>query len=140
MPEPSATSRLLRAIGYPEEVTGDSAKCILQVDNGEITASDDGSRLVLRASLMPCGEESAAEKIQTLVGFAAGRMLRESAVLAYDPQADAVILWQATNSHAGPMALRAFFEQFTASWDWWRERVTELESPTPTFPEVMFRP
>ena len=41
---------------------------------------------------------------------------------------------------ADALALRAFFRAFTASWDWWRARAAELESPQPSFPEVMIRP
>ena len=46
----------------------------------------------------------------------------------------------ATPSDADALALREFFRSFTASWDWWRARAAELESPQPSIPEVMIRP
>ena len=130
-------ARLARAIGYPDPVPADAAGATLLVDGQEVAATEEGGRALLMATVAagPSGETLAS-----LAGYAAGRALREEAVLAYDPKADAALLWQAAPSGAGALALRDFFRDFTASWDWWRARAAELESPQPSFPEVMIRP
>ena len=130
-------ARLARAIGYPDAVAADAARVALLVDGAEVVASEEGGRALLHATV--CAAPSDAI-LASLAGFAAGRALREEAVLAYEPKADAAILWQAAPAAADALALRAFFRAFTASWDWWRARAAELESPQPSFPEVMIRP
>ena len=130
-------ARLARAIGYPDAVAADAARVALLVDGAEVVASEDGGRALLHATV--CAAPSDAI-LASLAGFAAGRALREEAVLAYEPKEDAAILWQAAPAAADALALRAFFRAFTASWDWWRARAAELESPQPSFPEVMIRP
>ncbi len=130
-------ARLARAIGYPDAVAADAARAALLVDGAEMVASDEGGRAILQATVAVGPSD---ETLAALAGFAAGRILREEAVLAYEPKADAALLWQAAPQGADALALRAFFRTFTASWDWWRARAAELESPKPSFPEVMIRP
>ena len=130
-------ARLARAIGYPDAVAADAARAALLVDGAELVASDEGGRAILQATVAVGPSD---ETLAALAGFAAGRILREEAVLAYEPKADAALLWQAAPQGADALALRAFFRTFTASWDWWRARAAELESPKPSFPEVMIRP
>lgn len=130
-------ARLARAIGYPDAVAADAASATLLVDGEELVASDEGGRAILRANVVAAPSDGT---LASLAGFAAGRILREEAVLAYEPKADVAILWQAVPSDADALALRDFFRSFTASWDWWRARAAELESPQPSFPEVMIRP
>ena len=130
-------ARLARAIGYPDVLAADAAQATLLVDGAEVVASDEGGRALLQAAVAAAPSD---QMLASLAGFAAGRVLREEAVLAYEPKADAALLWQAAPQGADALALRAFFRAFTASWDWWRARVSELESPKPSFPEVMIRP
>jgi len=130
-------ARLARAIGYPDAVAADAARAALLVDGAEVVASDEGGRALLQATVAAAPSD---ETLASLAGFAAGRILREEAVLAYEPKADAALLWQAAPPDADALALRAFFRTFTASWDWWRARAAELENPQPSFPEVMIRP
>ena len=130
-------ARLARAIGYPDAVAADSARVALLVDGAEVVASEEGGRAILQATVAAGPSD---ELLTALAGFAAGRILREEAVLAYEPKTDAALLWQAAPAGADALALRAFFRAFTASWDWWRARVAELENPKPSFPEVMIRP
>jgi hypothetical protein len=130
-------ARLARAIGYPDAVAADAARAALLVDGAEVVATEEGGRAILQAAVASGPSD---ETLLALAGFAAGRILREEAVLAYEPKADAALLWQAAPQGADALALRAFFRAFTASWDWWRARVSELESPKPSFPEVMIRP
>ena len=130
-------ARLARAIGYPDAVAADVARAALLVDGAEVVASEEGGRAILQATVAAGPSD---EILAALAGFAAGRILREEAVLAYEPKADAALLWQAAPQGTDALALRAFFRTFTASWDWWRARAAELESPKPSFPEVMIRP
>ena len=130
-------ARLARAIGYPDAVAADAARAALLVDGAEVVASEEGGRAILQATV---AAEPSDDVLSSLAGFAAGRILREEAVLAYEPKADAALLWQAAPAGADALALRAFFRAFTASWDWWRARVADLERPQPSFPEVMIRP
>ncbi len=130
-------ARLARAIGYPDAVAADAARAALLVDGEEVVASDEGGRALLQANVAATPSD---ETLASLAGFAAGRIMREEAVLAYEPKADVAILWQAAPSDADALVLRDFFRSFTASWDWWRARAAELESPQPSFPEVMIRP
>ena len=130
-------ARLARAIGYPDAVAADSARVALLVDGAEVVASEEGGRAILQATVAAGPSD---ELLTALAGFAAGRILREEAVLAYEPKTDAALLWQAAPRDSDALSLRTFFRAFTASWDWWRARVSELESPKPSFPEVMIRP
>ena len=130
-------ARLARAIGYPDAVAADASRVALLVDGAEVVATDEGGRALLQATVAAAPSD---ETLASLAGFAAGRVLREEAVLAYEPKADVALLWQAAPSDADALALREFFRSFTASWDWWRARAAELESPQPSFPEVMIRP
>ena len=134
----NAIGRLARAIGYPDEIPSGASSCALLVDDAEVNVSEEDGRLLLQVALVPCGERDGL--LETLASYAAGRVLREDAVLSYDPQSDSVVLWQAVSVNADAMELREFFERFAASWDWWRARVQEILSPKPTFPEVMIRP
>ena len=81
-------------------------------------------------------EESALVR---LAGFAAGRVLKEEATLAWEPREGELILWQGIPAAASDEALKRAFEVFTASCDWWRDRVRE-EDVGERVPEMMIRP
>ena len=114
----SAIERLAEAIGYPDRMPEGSLMATLRVDGAEISAAVTGDRLVLSQRLT-----DAADKLPALVGYAAGRMLREEAVLAYGD--GAAFLWQDAPAGAGEQALVRLFESFMDSCDWWRARVEE---------------
>ena len=99
-------ARLARAIGYPDAVAADAARAALLVDGEEVVASDEGGRAILQANVAATPSD---ETLVSLAGFAAGRILREEAVLAYEPKADVALLWQAAPSDADALALREFF-------------------------------
>ena len=61
--------------------------------------------------------------IPTLAAYAAGRMLREDATLAYGKHS--TFLWQDASADASDQALVRLFETFVDSCDWWRARVDE---------------
>ena len=134
----TAIERLLEAIGYPERAPDDASSFTLQVDGGEIVALEDGDRIRLVCRLT---DDDAA--LPSLARFAAGRMLREEAILAFgeingptdqpiNRQTDqptnrpTAFLWQDVAADADTHALRRLFETFADSCDWWRARTAEL--------------
>ena len=135
----TAIERLAEAIGYPDRVPEGALAATLRVDGAEISAAVTGERIVLSQRLT-----DEADKLPTLAGFAAGRMLREEAVLATPPSEGSPFLWQEAPASAGAPALRRFFESFMDSCDWWRARVDALrgnaEVATAVPETMMIRP
>ena len=139
----TAIARLADAIGYPEKVPDDSVVFTLRVDGAEILAEETGGRIVLEFAL-----SEDASVLQSLAGYAAGRMLREEAALAFGsihapghsgPQA---FLWQDEDASADARSLLRLFETFMDSCDWWRERVNALRrsEAVPPPEAMMIRP
>ena len=131
----TAIRSLATAIGYPEEVDTASESFVFSVDGGRIEASVERGRLILVRELASSGDIDLAQ----FAGYAAGRVLREEAVLAYDPTDDRLILWQDMPADADAGLLRRFFEVFAASCDWWLARV-DGASPAASVPEMTIRP
>lgn len=128
--------RLAKAIGYPEEeLSPAGGASSLKVDGYEVRVEESGGRLVMTCSL-GSPEESALVR---LAGFAAGRVLKEEATLAWEPREGELILWQGIPAASSDEALKRAFEVFTASCDWWRDRVRE-EDVGERVPEMMIRP
>ena len=126
--------RLLVAIGYPERMSGGSTPFTLRVDGMEIIAEEMDERLVL--SYVLSVEESL---LPTLAAYAAGRMLRENAVLAYGKVAGlqpSAFLWQDAPADADVRDLVRFFETFMDSCDWWRDRVNSLRGGEAEIPDA----
>ena len=138
----SSIERLAEAIGYPEAVPVGATAFTFAVDETEITARESGGRLLLERVLWQAaeGDELASRIPGELARYAAGRVLREEATVAWDPRRDAAILWQDIPASAPEDRLRRFFEVFTASCDWWADRLKEILTPEPTFPEMVIRP
>ncbi len=126
---------LAKAIGYPEEVPSGVASFSFSVDDGIVEASVEKNRLLLTHSLSAAADTD----LVRLADYAAGRVLREEATLAYDPAIDCVILWQDLPVSADAGLLRRFFEVFVASCDWWQARVRGGEAAS-AIPEMMIRP
>ena len=119
--------RLLSAIGYPERMSDTSVAFTLRVDGSEVVAEEMNGRLVLSHALTD--DESL---LPTLATYAAGRMLKESATLAYGslqasrPSNHQAFLWQDVSADANAHELLRLFETFIDSCDWWRIRVDAL--------------
>ena len=126
----TAIERLAEAIGYPDRIPDGALAVTLRVDDAEVLASVTGDRLVLSQRLT-----DDAGKLPTLAGYAAGRMLREEAVLTYGD--GAAFLWQDASADAGG-------QELVDSCDWWRDRVAERrdEGAAAGMPlaEMMIRP
>lgn len=131
----TAVERLALAIGYPDRMPEGSLTATLRVDGAEVSAAVTSDRIVLSQRLT---DES--DKLPALAGYAAGRMLREEAVLAYGD--GAAFLWQDASANASEQALVRLFESFMDSCDWWRARVekSRAEEERTEFPEMMIRP
>ena len=130
----TAIERLAEAIGYPDRMPEGSLFATLRVDGAEVSAAVTGDRLVLSQRLT-----DAADKLPALAGYAAGRMLREEAVLTYGD--GVAFLWQDAPAGAGEQVLMRLFESFMDSCDWWRARVESSRAEEKTeFPEMMIRP
>ncbi len=130
----TAIERLAGAIGYPDRMPEGALAATLRVDGVEVSAATTADRITLSLRLT-----DAADKLPALAGYAAGRMLREEAVLAYGD--GAAFLWQDAPAGAGDQALVRLFESFMDSCDWWRARVEGPKSEGGAeFPEMMIRP
>jgi len=139
----TSVNRLAASIGYPETVPEDATSFAFAVDGGEVLARETGGRLVLSRVLWRESEADpavAARVPSDLAGFAAGRILREEAVLAWDPQEAAAFLWQDAAATLPDDRLRRFFEVFATSCDWWLDRVNGAAEETPHFPEMLIMP
>ena len=138
----TTTERLLEAIGYPERTPRGTSPVTLRVDGAEVAVEEADGRLVLSCAL---AEGDAL--LPALAGYAAGRMLKESATLAYGevpghaPQSStAAFLWQDAPLDADGRELLRLFETFMDSCDWWRARVDALRGEAaeePAAPELV---
>ena len=133
----TAVEKLVAAIGYPERMSGGGGSAVLRVDGMEIVAEETDRRI--RLSYVLTDDEAL---LPTLAAYAAGRMLKEEAVLSYgDGRA---FLWQEAPADADARAMLRLFETFMDSCDWWRERVDALrgnaEVATAVPETMMIRP
>ncbi len=132
----TAIGRLIDAIGYPERAPEGAASFTLRIDGMEILAEERDGRLILSRALT-----DSDELVPTLAGYAAGRLLREEAVLAAEPNAHGAFLWQDAPATADPQSLVRLFETFLDSCDWWRSRVAgDAPGTSEPVPEMMIRP
>lgn len=137
----NAIETLAKAIGYPDAIPADCRDYLLAVDDFEVRAQVSGERLRLTATVLtPLRDGTDEAVLAELAGYVPGRILKEEAVLAWDPEADSVILWQEFPTAVGADDLRRLFEVFTTSFEWWRDRVNAAQEPEPAFPEMMIIP
>lgn len=138
----NSIERLAEAIEYPDAVPAGATSYVFGVDDAEILARESGGRLVLERVLWKAGDETetTANMPYELATYAAGRILREEATLAWDPTRDAAILWQGVPASLPSDKLLRFFEVFTASCDWWMDRVNGTVESAPKFPEMVILP
>ncbi len=132
----SGVERFLKVIDYPGVIPAGALSFSLVVDGGEIVVREVNGRLVLM-KVLASGEDEL--DLGRLAGYAAGRMLREEAVLAWDPDDNQLILWQDVSAQASDDILRRFFEVFATSVDWWMARVRD-DRAYQHIPEMMIRP
>jgi len=139
----SAIANMAEAIGYPEQVPAEATAFVFTADERDIAARESGGRIVLEYVLWrePTEQDELADRVPCeLASYAAGRVLREEAVLAWDPARHAAILWQDAPASFPPEKLKRLFEVFSVSCDWWSERLEEATAPEEVFPELMIRP
>jgi len=139
----TSIKNLATAIGYPDEVANDATEFTFMVDDGEIRARETNARLYLERSLWKESDDadgSGERLLVKLAGLAAGRILREEAAPAWDARRGELVLVQDAPASFTSDRLVRFFEVFTASCDWWLERISDEQSPAPVFPEMMIMP
>lgn len=136
----TALERFVEVLGYPGSVPAGARTFTLVVDGGEIEAEERDGRLVLTKALCSAeGGEEGSPDLAALAGYAAGRMLKEEAVLAWDAVREVPILWQDVAAGGDAAQFRRFFEVFAASCDWWEARVREVQDHR-RVPEMMIVP
>ena len=137
----TSIENLAKAIGYPDEIPAGCRDYPLSVDDFEVRAQETDGRIRLSATVFtPPRDGSGEGTLAQLATYAPGRILKEEAVLAWDPDSDSAILWQDFPATADANDLRRFFEVFAASFEWWRERVRTAHEPEPAFPEMVILP
>lgn len=127
--------RLATAINYPEQVPDQALVYVFRVDEGSCVAEVIGGRLILKRVL----EISEAE-LEQFAGYAAGRLLREEAVFAWDDRTEQAIVWQELPMGGSTAEIVSAFEDFCDSYDWWQQRVNELQAPPTVFPDILIKP
>ena len=155
-----ASERLLAAIAYPERIPVADGPFTLRVDGKEILVEESAGRLILSHVLTD--DDS---MVPTLAAYAAGRMLREEATLAFGSlevskfrslegtaskplnlqtsklPGSHIFLWQDASADANDRMLVKLFETFADSCDWWRARVDERgKGDTVEMSEAVIRP
>jgi hypothetical protein len=128
-------SELANAIGYPEKVPDGSSVYAFRVDGWEVIAEKLAGRLVLKSYL-----DVGYDDLPLFASYAAGRLLREEAVLAWDDKAQKAVLWREIQQNANSSAMRDAFEEFADSCEWWMQRVLDVHAPKSVFPDMMIRP
>ena len=128
-------SKLASAINYPEKVSEDSSVYAFRVDGWEIIAEKTGGRIVLKHYL-----DVGYDDLPQFASYAAGRLLREEASLAWDESAQKALLWRETAPNPNPAEMKDAFEEFADSCEWWMQRALDIHVPERAFPDVLIRP
>ena len=131
----NALEKLCEAIAYPDAIPDDATTTTLRVDGDDIQARLVGKRLVLSRVLLRDEKD-----LPQFAAYAAGRLLKENAVLAWDEKDAACVLWQAIDEQASTAQLMYFFEAFMNSCDWWVARVNALNAPPVILSDMVIRP
>lgn len=127
--------RLATAIRYPEEIPEGSVQYLFRVDGLGYAVEVLGSRLIVKYRL-----DITEDDVVSFATFAAGRMLREEAVLAWDEHAQEAFLWQELPVRGSAAELAAAFGAFVDACEWWIDRVENLHVPASVFPKMMIQP
>ena len=107
------------------------------IDGAEVKIFERGGRHTVARALCEPGTEF---DLARLASLAAGRFLREEAVLSWDHENGVPILWQDIAATASQEEKTNLLNRFLASVDWWVERLNEEPQPAPVLPEMMILP
>ena len=107
------------------------------IDGAEVKMFERDGRYVLSRSLCEPGESC---DVVRLASLAAGRFLREEAVLSWDGRDGTPILWQDAPATISDAEKERLLNRFLASVDWWVERIGESAAAAPTFPDMVILP
>ena len=132
----NSLERLLSAIDYPSgEVASSGSVLSLHVDDGVVKVEERDGQVIFTRAL----GSFAGRDLADMAAFALGRLLKEEATLAWDPETNGLILWQGIGTFASDRQLRQAFELFLTSCDWWLARVGEKEQKD-EIPSMVIRP
>ena len=132
-----AIDRLSEAMAYPvEERKRGVSSAEFLVDGGVVLAQEEHGQLRFVRKLGAVAEGGLAQ----LAGYAAGRMLKEEAVLAWDPRAKGLLLWQEVPTSGSDELLLREFDLFLDSCDWWESRMKELATGGRPIAEMVILP
>jgi hypothetical protein len=128
-------SKLASAINYPEKLSQDLSVYAFRVDGWEVVAEKIGNRIALKHYL-----DIGVDDLPQFASYVAGRLLREEASLAWDESAQKALLWREISTNANLSEIKAAFEEFADSCEWWMQRVLDINAPKSVFPDVLIRP
>lgn len=135
----SSIERFVKTIGYPiEEIERTEGPVSLLVDEMTIRVDMAKVGIVMRYALGRTDEVNAA----IILGYAAGRILKEEAVIAYDPESEEIFIWSKIAANASDAKMTKVFEEFMTSCEWWRaalgaESAKAKESVSNEFMRIM---
>ena len=121
-------------IGYPERVPAGVVSFVFRVDDDPVEVRQREGALVFKWTF------PGNAPIERIAEFAAGRIPRDRAVVAWDAFRERAILWQGTRKGAGERAQVEAFRLFLGSCDWWKRCIAELVQPRATLAEIVIRP
>ena len=129
----------LKAVGYPEKIPAGESFYLMRVDGMEVAAVELNGGVMLSYAL-----DTDDAMLPRLATYAAGRLLKEKAVLSYgDPAAgrgnavqNKAFIWQDVPAGTDSHGMVRLFETFMDSCDWWRERTESLSGASVSGGEV----
>lgn len=121
-------------IGYPERVPEGAVSFVFRVDDDPVEVRQKEGALAFKWTF------PGNAPIERIAEFAAGRILRDQAVVAWDAFRERAILWQRTRKGDGERAQVEAFRVFLGACDWWKRCVAELVRPKATLAEIVIRP
>ena len=126
--------RLGELIGYPERMPKGAVSFLFRVDDDPVEVRAKAGTLLFRWTF----PENAP--VERLAEFAAGRILRDPSVLAWDSVRERAILWRRTAKGAGDRELVQALQEFIGSRGWWKSCVAELTRPKVPLRDLVIRP
>ncbi len=141
--------RFISLSGYPDAPTaGEGGVSSLRIGGArvEFRPAEGGARLMLTAALPPLPSEAgeAQSRLSDLLRLALPRSLKEDAVLCYDPDRRALLVWQEFEVPGEDAEFLRLVNGFLNAREWWAARVSAPSEAAPvsgaTSQLMFFRP
>ena len=138
--------RFISLSGYPDAPAAASNGAVALRIGGtrvEFKAMENGARLSLTAAMPPLPPEAgeAQARLLELLRLALPRSLKEDAVLCYDPDARALLLWQEFAVPGEDAEFLRLVNGFLNAREWWAARISAPSEAAPasgSSPQLMF--